>query len=289
MVLSMTGFGSANLSENGFTTEVEIRCLNSKFLDLNLRIPKVLNQFEPEIREMIQKKLVRGKVNLVVDWREVVSGRSKVSINRDLLKEYYDELTKAREDLNADSSDLFKIALGMPDVIETPEDEAIDLKWELTKAAIEKSLVGVHDFRSNEGGKLADAIDDSLNKISETLVKVKELAKEREGLIRERIGSALEELVEKNVDKNRFEQELIYYLEKLDIEEEVVRLKSHLHHFKEVMEQDSNGKRLNFISQEMGREINTMGAKANHAEIQKSVVDMKEELEKIREQIQNIL
>ena len=290
MVLSMTGFGSTNLSNNGFTTEVEIRCLNSKFLDLSLRIPKALNPREAEIREIIQSKLQRGKVSISIEWREVKGSAAKVEINRNLLKEYYHQLKQAQEELGAEGKDLFRIALNMPDVVESHEDDQVDKKWELTRKAIENAMSGVEEFRKNEGKKLEDHLSSSIQNISGSLQKVRSLAPERSVAVREKISNALEEWKEDhNVDQNRFEQELIYYLEKLDIEEEVVRLDSHLKHFLEVMSGSSNGKRLNFISQEMGREINTMGAKANNAGIQKTVVDMKEELEKIREQIQNVV
>ncbi len=290
MVLSMTGFGSANLSNNGFTTEVEIRCLNSKFLDLSLRIPKTLNQFEPQIREVIQEKIGRGKVSISIEWRESKKDNSKVSINKELLKEYYSQLKSVQEELDDKGQDLFRIALGMPEVVESNEDEDLEEKWELTQQAIDQAVNGVEDFRKNEGQKLSDQLSSSIDSISDSLKKVGDLAPERANAVREKIKASLEEWKDDHsVDQNRFEQELIYYLEKLDIDEEIVRLDSHLKHFKEVMDGRSNGKRLNFISQEMGREINTMGAKANNAGIQKTVVDMKEELEKIREQVQNIV
>jgi uncharacterized protein (TIGR00255 family) len=290
MVLSMTGFGSKDLSKNGFTVEVEIKCLNSKFLDLSLRAPRAINSKEAEIRNLINQKLIRGKVNLSVEWRETNSGGAKAKIDFDLLKEYYQDLKKAHDSVSGMESDLFKIALGMPDVVRTEEEEKGEEKWNLTFQAIQKALLAVVEFREKEGEKLSIQLSSGLKEIRNTLEEIRALAGERESKQREKLLSGLEEWKEKlKIDQNRFEQELIFYLEKLDIEEEMVRLDSHLQYFDEVLDGESNGKRLNFISQEMGREINTIGAKANHAGIQKLVVNMKEELEKIREQVQNII
>ncbi len=290
MVLSMTGFGSGEKVENGFSAEAEIKCLNSKYLDLTLRLPKALNSKESEIRSLIQKELVRGKVNLVVDWRESANTNNRASINQELLQEYYKDLKSAAEKVGDNGADLFKIALGMPDVVDTKNDEETEKKWEISIEAIKEALKQVNEFRKTEGANLINQLEEGLNKIVSSQEIVRGLAKERTDIVKEKLRNSLNELKDDHkVDENRFEQELIYYLEKLDIEEEMVRLKSHVDHFREILAADSNGKRLNFIAQEMGREINTLGAKANHAQIQKSVVDMKEELEKIREQVQNIL
>lgn len=292
MIKSMTGYGIASQESENLKIHVEVKTLNSKFLDLNLRIPKSLNDKELEIRKIVSDTLERGKVALSVEYVDAAARPSKLAIDTPLFLAYYNELKNLAQEVNADTSDIFKLALQSPEVMLSEnqlEDEGIH--WELLKEKINEALAACDNFRITEGATLQAQLESSIREIGNMLGKIIEQDPLRIQNIRNRIKQNIEELSLKGTaDENRLEQEIIYYIEKLDISEEKVRLKSHLDYFLEVMNMPtSQGKKLGFISQEIGREINTIGSKANDALIQKYVVGMKEELEKIKEQLLNIV
>lgn len=292
MIKSMTGYGIASQESENLKIHVEVKTLNSKFLDLNLRIPKSLNDKELEIRKIVSDTLERGKVALSVEYVDATARPSKLAIDTPLFLAYYNELKNLAQEVNADTSDIFKLALQSPEVMLSEnqlEDEGIH--WELLKEKINEALAACDNFRITEGATLQAQLESSIREIGNMLEKIIEQDPLRIQNIRNRIKQNIEELSLKGTaDENRLEQEIIYYIEKLDISEEKVRLKSHLDYFLEVMNMPtSQGKKLGFISQEIGREINTIGSKANDALIQKYVVGMKEELEKIKEQLLNIV
>lgn len=292
MIKSMTGYGVAGHESENLKIHVEVKTLNSKFLDLNLRIPKSLNDKELEIRKIVSDTLERGKVALSLEYVDAAARPSKLAIDTPLFLAYYNELKNLAQEVNADTSDIFKLALQSPEVMLSEnqlEDEGIH--WGLLKEKINEALAACDNFRITEGATLQAQLESSILEIGNMLEKIIEQDPLRIQNIRNRIKQNIEELSLKGTaDENRLEQEIIYYIEKLDISEEKVRLKSHLDYFLEVMNMPtSQGKKLGFISQEIGREINTIGSKANDALIQKYVVGMKEELEKIKEQLLNIV
>jgi uncharacterized protein (TIGR00255 family) len=293
MMQSMTGFGSARLDTEKFTISVEIRSLNSKSMDLSVRVPRFLSEREYEIRNMVTKSLVRGKVSVNIDYVKSKSQKAKGNINKDLLQAYYKELEEVADLVGGSKQDIFRLALQMPDVqqqdqVEGSSDEA---DWSQVEPLIQEALTSINHFRADEGKALTNEILSYIDKIRILLAEIEKRDPERMEHIRSRIKGHMAELaISDNFDKNRFEQEMIYFIEKLDIVEEKVRLINHLHYFTEtVFLPEPAGKKLGFISQEIGREINTIGSKANDATIQHHVVEMKEELEKIKEQINNIL
>lgn len=292
MIKSMTGYGLASHETENVKIVVEVKTLNSKFLDLNLKLPRAFTEKELFIRKLISDRLERGKVGLSVDYLDAETSLPKLSLNEALFKAYYDQLKSLSVAVNAETSDIFKIALQSPDVMTSePQSDANVKNWDVVIQTIEEALERCNQFRLQEGSTLQEQIKASIVTIGELLRKVGEQDPQRTETIRARIKQNIEELSLKGtVDENRLEQEIIFYVEKLDISEEKVRLKSHLDYFLEMMEQSvSQGKKLGFISQEIGREINTIGSKANDALIQKYVVGMKEELEKIKEQLLNIV
>ena len=291
MIISMTGFGSAEASTELYSLKAEIKTLNSKFFDPILKVPKEFSTWELEIKATLEKVLKRGKVNVLIEFVTKSEELVPVSINEALFKTYYKTFDKLAHEQGASADELFKLALHSPNVI-VPRDDFSDLlgKNELLQI-VESAAENCQEFRSKEGARLEEALQESIDTIADQLEKIKELDPLRIQNIRNRIGKSIGELKDQiKVDENRFEQELIYYIEKIDITEEKVRLASHLDYFQEVMgEAESNGKKLGFISQEIGREINTIGSKANDAEIQRAVVNMKEALEKIKEQVLNVI
>ncbi|UII28587.1 YicC family protein [Fulvivirga maritima] len=292
MLISMTGYGASSYSDDNLSINIEVKTLNSKFLDLNFRLPKSFSEKEIEIRNIVSEKLIRGKVMLNIDYVNEKDATLKQRYNEELFARYYDSLRKLADNVNASDSELFKIALSAPDVIINDlKEEISDQEWDRLRSLIVEAIEQCDGFRKREGAELQKKLESYVSTIGEHLEAVAELDPARVERIRTRIKNNLYKFVEEeNLDKNRLEQELVYYIEKLDITEEKVRLKSHLDHFSEVLNDDSSmGKKLGFISQEMGREINTIGSKANDADIQKHVVTMKEELEKIKEQVLNIL
>ena len=285
MIVSMTGFGKCETQFANKKITIELRTLNSKNIDLNIRTPYCYRELEAEFRKGINAKLLRGKidVNVFVDHSGV---ESATVLNKEVIKAYLTQLSDIHK---GDTTELLKMAVRLPDALKT-EKEAIE--EEETKAALslfDAAIEKVNQHRGKEGETLEKDFVHRLTQLSDLLEKVIALDPERKERVNEKLNAALTQL-EVNIDRNRFEQELIYYLEKYDITEEKVRLANHIDYFKEIMGQNqANGKKLGFIAQEMGREINTIGSKANHAGIQKIVVQMKDELEKIKEQLLNVL
>ena len=292
MLISMTGYGASHLSNDDVTINIEVKTLNSKFLDLNFRLPRSFSEKEIELRNLVTEKLQRGKVSLNIDYVKEKETELKQRYNEDLFVQYYSKLKKLADRVIASDQDIFKLALSAPDVmINDQADEVDEQQWTVLKGLVEEALDNCNEFRQKEGAELQQKFTGYIKSINEHLEMVKVLDPKRVEKIRDRIKGNLTRFVdEEGLDKNRLEQEIVYYIEKLDITEEKVRLASHLNHFNEVLlNSTSQGKKLGFISQEIGREINTIGSKANDADIQKHVVDMKEELEKIKEQLLNVL
>lgn len=287
----MTGYGTASKENGKVKYSVEIKSLNSKFLELNLRLPKVVSDKELALRTECSKLIERGKVNLNVSVEYTDQTAKASSINTDLLKQYYSQLLAVANELRDNKANLFELALSMPEVISNNEDTVDEEEAKVLMDAFYEAVKQFNTFREDEGNVLAEDLKKRAELILSYLGEVESLEVERIPLIRQRIEQFLNDTVGKdNVDQNRFEQELVYYIDKLDVTEEKVRLRSHCNYFMQAFDSaDSNGKKLGFISQEMGREINTLGSKANHAGIQQIVVRMKEELEKIKEQLLNVL
>jgi len=291
MIKSMTGFGKAIAEYKEKKLCIEIRTLNSKQLDLNLRTNHLYKDKESEIRSVISKELERGKIDVAI-YFENNEDTSNHKINKKLLLKYYKELKSiSAEAKNESSSDIFALAMRMPDVLTSGEDELTEKEWKIFLTTLNNTLKQVNVFRLHEGEILGSDIKKRINIILHLLKKIEPFEKKRLDIIRKKIKNNLEELIGNDkADKNRFEEELIYYLEKIDITEEKTRLKKHCDYFIETMKQaEANGRKLGFITQEIGREINTIGSKANDADMQQFVVQMKDELEKVKEQLLNIL
>jgi uncharacterized protein (TIGR00255 family) len=292
MIKSMTGFGQCILEDGQAQLSVEIRSLNSKFLDLNLRLPKVFSEKELALRNMVTEKLERGKVSIIIEYARVADDEIKQTYNEPLFKAYFSELKKLAEQVKAPVSGIFELALESPDVVQSRlKNEVTKEQWTFVRDGFLEAVAKCDIFREKEGKVLEEMLIACCNKIRSGLAAVEKLDPSRVTRIREKLkGNVTSFFGEDGYDQNRLEQEIIYYIEKLDINEEKVRLKSHLDYFEDTLgEPQSNGKKLSFISQEIGREINTIGSKANDAQIQKYVVVMKEELEKIKEQLNNVL
>lgn len=288
----MTGYGLAQNENDKVSISVEIKSLNSKLLDASLRLPRNYNEKDFEIRNLISKHLERGKITVSIDVQKKGEIKAKVQVNKALLKAYYDDLTESAQFIGSTPNDLFKVALNMPDVISTPEKDLEDeTEWLLLNKTIEEALISCNKFREDEGNVLGVKLKEYIENIRNGLNGVITNEPLRIQAIRERLRKQVSELLSKeDYDKNRFEQELIYYIEKLDVKEEIVRLENHLNYFIETMNlSEGTGKKMGFIAQEIGREINTIGSKANDAAIQRIVINMKEELEKIKEQSLNVL
>lgn len=287
----MTGYGIGAKENQKVKYTVEIKSLNSKFLELTLRLPKAFSDKELILRGECSRLIERGKVNISVSAEYVDQTSAAATINTELLKNYFRQLEAVADELDTDHGSLFQLALNMPEVISHNEEEADEEEAALLLGAFQDAVAGLDRFRKDEGEVLRHDLSTRTQDILRLLMEVEAVETDRIPLIRDRISHYLDETVGKeNVDKNRFEQELIFYIDKLDITEEKVRLRSHCNYFLQALEAaDANGKKLGFISQEMGREINTLGSKANHAGIQQIVVRMKEELEKIKEQLLNVL
>ncbi|MCC6371594.1 MAG: YicC family protein [Bacteroidia bacterium] len=289
MIKSMTGFGKATLEMEDKTINVEIRSLNSKGADINLRISSSLRNYELELRNELSKQLERGKIDLSV-YIESKKAETPVEINTELAKAYHAQLKKLAAELGEPLNDGISQLLKLPDVLKNERKETDENEWKQIKACVNEAIVQLNGFRDTEGKSLQKDFEDRLGKIENSLEEIKKLDVLRINTIKERIKNNIAEVIgTEKMDQNRFEQELIYYVEKLDINEEKVRLKTHLDYFLETCKEASPGRKLNFISQEIGREINTIGSKANDAPMQKLVVLMKDELEKIKEQANNVL
>ena len=287
----MTGYGKAQAERNNKSVTVEIKTLNSKFLELNLRLPKAYSEKEMEVRNLLTQQLERGKVNISVDVQSNDPTEAKVEYNKPLFLQYYQQLQELAEAANAPQHDIFRMALQQPDVTKMVGTEIDEEEWQFVQDLIAKATLECDNFRKREGESLKEKLLEYVNTIKEGLVAIEAQDPLRIEGTKDRITKKLEELqLNAKLDQNRLEQELIYYIEKLDISEEKVRLLTHLNYFEQALKSpDSNGKKLGFISQEIGREINTIGSKANDAQIQRNVVVMKEELEKIKEQVLNLI
>ena len=285
MIQSMTGFGKSVLQLPTKKITVEIKSLNSKSLDLNARIPSQYREKELALRNMISRSLTRGKVDFSIFF-EITGEETSAVINQPVVKGYMAQL---REIAASDDLELLKMALRMPDALKTEREEIDENEFQAIETAVEQALEEINTYRSAEGKALEEELLQRTHNIQDLLKRVIEMDPERIAGVRERLHKGVSELKD-NVDENRFEQELVYYIEKFDITEEKVRLDNHLKYFLENLNsEDSNGKKLGFISQEMGREINTIGSKSNYAPMQQLVVQMKDELEKIKEQLLNVL
>lgn len=287
---SMTGYGVAELHHPNYNVKVELRSLNGKYLDINFRMPRYLLSREIEFRNHIGSRIVRGSANVNIHVVRHKLNENAVGINKELANTYYSKLKELSEDLGAEDRDIFRITTGMQDVIYVDDDAVDDELIDLVKEALDQAFEKFDAFRLTEGAQIKEHVGECCGSIEAEIPKVESFEPERLQQTKDRLSRSLKALVEDdNYDRNRFEQELIYYIEKFDISEEKKRLKAHCDHFNEALAKSPKGKKLNFIAQEMGREINTMGSKANHSEIQKCVIRMKEELEKIKEQALNIL
>lgn len=292
MIKSMTGFGVAGFENEHMVIQIEVRSLNSKFLDLSIRSPRQFSDKEPEIRNLVQAVLDRGKVSVSIEFVAKGSQNLPVTINQELFQTYYEEFKSLAQIVGEKPADLFKLALQAPNVIVSiPKEREENEDWERVKEVLEVALTKCDGFRKDEGASLFDKLEENIQVIRGAFQRVKLEEPIRKEKIQQRIRNHFAQWMDENsFDANRFEQELIYYFEKIDITEELVRLETHLDYFLKSMKvESSQGKKLGFISQEIGREINTIGSKANDAEIQKHVILMKDELEKIKEQSLNVV
>ena len=285
MIQSMTGYGKHVIQLPTKKITVEIKSLNSKSLDLNTRVPSAYRQKELTIRKLLASGLTRGKVDLNL-FVESTGEQTATKINETTVRQYMEQLSRVAP---ADQVELLKMAVKMPDALKTEREEIDEDEFSEILKAVTQALVEINTYRTDEGEVLKNDFLQRIAMIGKHLQEVLAIDGQRIELVKQRLRTAVSELKEK-VDENRFEQELIYYLEKYDITEEKVRLENHLSYFKEAIDSDeSNGKKLGFISQEIGREINTIGSKSNFAPMQQLVVQMKDELEKIKEQALNVL
>ncbi|OMP32501.1 MULTISPECIES: YicC/YloC family endoribonuclease [Mangrovimonas] len=285
MIQSMTGYGKSVLQLPSKKISIEIKSLNSKNLDLNTRMPSVYREKELDIRKLIASQLERGKIDFSL-YMEITGEETSSQINKTVVKEYIKQL---KDVVDGDETELLKMAIRLPDSVTTERDEIDEDEWASIAATINESIEKIQKYRLDEGKALETEFEDRVENIHRLLEAVIEMDPERIEGVRARLEKGIADIKEK-VDENRFEQELVYYIEKFDITEEKVRLQNHLDYFlKALKSADSNGKKLGFISQEMGREINTIGSKSNYAPMQKLVVQMKDELEKIKEQLLNVL
>ena len=297
----MTGYGKSELNLTNANFTIEVRSLNSKQIDANVKMSSVYRDKEIGLRKLLSEKLQRGKIELSI-WREKSESSSNYKINTEAVKRYHEQILQLQKDLGlkwnmwsftpfkAKSTDIIPALLEMPEVMIKGEEQSNDNEWDKIQKGIEKAIDNLLQFRLDEGKKLEEDVSSRINKLSSLLKEIAPFAKGRIEKVKKSLSDKLSEIDSKNIDENRFEQELIYYLEKQDITEEQVRLDAHLNYFIETMNTDSpNGKKLGFIGQEIGREINTIGSKSSDAEMQKIVVQMKDELEKIKEQLLNIL
>jgi uncharacterized protein (TIGR00255 family) len=291
MIKSMTGYGKSIADTPGKKITIEIRSLNSRSLDLNTRLPWVYKEKETEIRNLVSQKLDRGKIDLTISF-DLLDSEVIPVINKNIVSDYYRQIREIADELGTNiDNQILSTIMRLPDALKTERPELPEEEWAAVREKITDSIMQLDHFRIEEGSAIEKDIKSSVDKILGYLLEIEPYEGERIRKIRERLNtSLLENTGSENIDQNRFEQELIFYLEKLDINEEKVRLKKHCEYFIEKLNSPSpNGKILGFISQEIGREINTIGSKANDASIQKIVVMMKDELEKIKEQSLNVL
>ena len=301
MLQSMTGYGKAEINLKKSILTIEVKSLNSKQIDTHIKMPSLYKENEIKIRTLIAKKLHRGKIELLI-WREKKDSLAGYVLNTEVLKEYHKQVLLLKKDLalkwnfwsmtpfQTKSTDIIPTLLKMPDVIQKNEEKVSGDEWNDISKGIDAAISDLLKFRLDEGKKLEEDIASRIKNLAELLNEIAPYAKERIGLVKKKLTAQLKEINSNKIDEVRFEQELIYYLEKQDITEEQTRLNAHLNYFTETMAVDSpNGKKLGFICQEIGREINTIGSKSSNVDMQKIVVEMKDELEKIKEQLLNIL
>ena len=285
---SMTGYGKAILQLPTKKVTIEIKSLNSKNLDLNVRIPSYYKEKELTVRKKLSSKLIRGKVDFSI-WVEMTADETSTEINHSVVKQYMQQMRNIVQTGTSDDVELLKMAIKMPDALNTEREELDENEWEFIQKAIDEAIEKIIQYRVDEAASLEIDFKERITNIKTYLAEVISFDGDRVENVKERLQKAIDDL-KVDTDQNRFEQELIYYLEKLDINEEKVRLANHLDYFLQTLEgEESNGKKLGFIVQEMGREINTTGSKANFAPMQKAVIQMKNELEQIKEQILNVL
>lgn len=291
MIYSMTGFGKAIVELPYRKITVEIKSLNSKQLDLSTRIPQIYKELEMDIRSEIARQLERGKVDFSIQIENKNNADSNAGFNVDIIKSYYTQLQSLTQSLQIpEPADWLQTLLRLPDALKSDVVEVSEEESQAVKKAVDEAIAHLIEFRAQEGLMLQKLFTEKIGNIARLLAEVEPYEKERTEKIKARIIEALKKIENFDYDKNRMEQEMIFYIEKLDINEEKNRLDNHLRYFIETMEgRYGQGKKLGFISQEIGREVNTMGSKANHAELQKIVVRMKDELEQIKEQVLNVL
>lgn len=288
MIHSMTGYGKSVLHLSDKKVTIEIKSLNSKNLDLNVRIPSYYRVKELAVRKELASRLVRGKVDFSI-YIEMTADETSTTVNKGVVSEYMQQLRNVVQTGSSNDVELLKMAVRMPDALKTEREELDEDEWAQISANIQKSIKAIIQYRIDEAASLEKDFKLRIENIQSYLEEVKSFDAARITHVKERLKKAIDDL-KVQTDKNRFEQELIYYLEKLDINEEKVRLANHLTYFlQELGTEDSNGKKLGFIVQEIGREVNTIGSKANFAPMQKAVIQMKNELEKIKEQVLNVL
>ena len=288
MIQSMTGYGKSVLQLPTKKITIEIKSLNSKSLDLNVRIPSYYKEKELDVRKKLANELIRGKVDFSI-FVEMTADETSTIVNPGVVKNYIQQLKNIVETASNNELELLKMAIQMPDALKTEREELDENEWNLINQTVDEAVKEIIQYRIDEAAALEDDFRTRIANIRSYLDEVKALDNQRIEFVKERLKKAIDDL-KVTVDENRFEEELIYYLEKLDINEEKVRLENHLNYFLQTLEtEDSNGRKLGFIVQEMGREINTTGSKANFAPMQKAVIQMKNELEQIKEQILNIL
>lgn len=288
MIQSMTGYGKSVLHLSDKKVTIEVKSLNSKNLDLNVRMPSYYREKELAVRKELASKLARGKVDFSI-YIEMTADETSTTVNKGVVSEYMQQLRNVVQTGSSNDVELLKMAVKMPDALKTEREELNEDEWAQINSNIQEAIKDIIQYRIDEAASLEDDFKLRIKNIQHYLEEVKSFDDARIEFVRERLKKAIDEL-KVTTDENRFEQELIYYLEKLDINEEKVRLANHLSYFlKELETEDSNGKKLGFIVQEIGREVNTIGSKANFAPMQKAVIQMKNELEKIKEQILNVL
>lgn len=291
MIRSMTGYGRFAGTAGDKAVVAELRSLNSKYLDLNLRLPAMFREKEPEIRQLLGEQLQRGKIELTLTM-ESAETEGHYEINEELVQRYYTQLQNIMKQTGMRSGDALNAIMRMPNVMTPAPIEVDEEAWKAVKEVLKQAVAAMNDFRTKEGASLEKDLREQVEEILRLLNEVEQKEGNRKTRKRERLEEQLQQLkAQAEADTSRFEQELIYYIEKMDINEELVRLRSHCNYFIQILEDDRSdkGKKLNFVSQEMGREINTTGAKAYDAELQRLVVQMKDALEKIKEQLNNVV
>ena len=291
MIQSMTGFGKATAELDKRKVTVEVKSLNSKQMDLSVRMPNLYKENEMAVRNLLSRTLERGKVDFLI-YIENIGAETTTQINQNVIQAYYSQISESAKKLGVDTpSDWFQVLLRMPDVLKYESQELDEKEWASVKKVVDDAINNLQDFRKQEGAMLDKLFNEKINNIHALLQEIEPYEAERVDKVKTRIMEALQKIEDFDYDKNRFEQEMIYHIEKLDINEEKTRLANHLKYFIETLNETGTGqgKKLGFIAQEIGREVNTMGSKSNNADMQQVVVRMKDELEQIKEQVLNVL